>query len=44
MSWTKSLHKSFRNLPEVTYDGVVWMVNKNSQVETSNLSKGCMLL
>ncbi|XP_056113734.1 vitelline membrane outer layer protein 1-like [Rhinichthys klamathensis goyatoka] len=34
--WTKSL----RNLPEVTYDDVVRMVNENSQVETSKLRKG----
>ena len=34
--WTKSL----RNLPEVTCDNVVRIVNEHSQVETSKLRKG----
>ena len=33
--WTKSLC----NLPEVTYDDVVRIVNQHSQVETSKLRK-----
>lgn len=34
--WTKSLH----NLPKVTYDDVVRIVNETSQVKTSKLRKG----